>query len=107
MVSQTGQRTEGSFFFGADALFVAWGNGRCPLPQDNDFRSSIIKTFNLPEDDSYVYHAIASITLSQVQNAIIHGAESGLHAWYLDSEGRPVTSPHLQQGVADLMSLTI
>lgn len=95
MVSQTGQRTEGSSFFGADALFEAWDNGHCPVAHHNDFRSSIITTFSLPKDDSYVYHAAASVTLAQVQVAIDHGAESGLHAWYLDSEGTPVTSPHL------------
>lgn len=93
MVSQTRQRTEGSFDFSADALFEAWGNGQCSVPHNEDFRSSIIATFNLPKDDNYVYHAIASVTLAQVQAAIDHGAESGLHAWYLDSEGRPVTSP--------------
>ena len=53
----------------------------------------MIATFNLPEDDNYVYHAIASVTLAQVQVAIDHGAVSGLHAWYFDREGRPVTTP--------------
>jgi hypothetical protein len=94
MVSHTGQRTEGSASFGADAFFEAWDIGHCTPPHNNDFRSSIIATFNLPDDDSYVYHATASVTLAQVQIAIDHGAESGLHAWYLDSEGKSVTGPH-------------
>jgi len=93
MVFQSGQRTKGSSSFDADVLFEAWGDGHAPIPQNNDFRSSIIKTFNLPEDDSYVYHAIANVTLAQVQGAINHGAGSGLHAWYLDNNERPVTTP--------------
>lgn len=94
MVLQSKQtQTEGSPSFDADALFEAWDNGQPPLPKDNDLRSSIIATFNLPTGDNYVYHATASVTLAQVQSAIEHGGGSGLHAWYLDSEGKPVRNP--------------
>ena len=83
-------RTKGSFQFEPDALFESWTQSQKILPENNDFKSSIISTFNLPQNDSYVYHATASVTLSQVQAAIDHGGKSGLHAWYLDEEGAPV-----------------
>ena len=54
---------------------------------------AITYLFNLPEDDEYVYHATASVTLEQVQKAIIAGNANGLHDWYLDSEGKPVGHP--------------
>ena len=58
----------------------------------NDLGSAIIKGFNLPEDDSYIYHAIASVTLSQVQAAIDAGTAHGLCDWYLDLNGTSVHS---------------
>jgi hypothetical protein len=62
------------------------------LPQANDLRTSIIKAFRLKDSDDYIYHAIASVTLAQVQQAINHGAgENGmLHAWYRDPGGNQV-----------------
>ncbi len=82
--------TEGASQFDPDVLFDDWGNGRKLLPENHDLRSAIISIFSLSKNDSYVYHAIASVTLSQVQAAIGHGAGFGLHAWYLDNEGSPV-----------------
>lgn len=84
---------EGSSRFEPDTLFEAWSKDHKHLPENDDFKSSIITTFNLPHNDSYVYHATASVTLSQVQEAINHGGKAGLHAWYLDDEGRPVRNP--------------
>ena len=86
--------TEGSSRFDPDALLEAWGKGQKALPENNGLRSSIISTFSLPLDDNYVYHATASVTLSQVQTAINHGDQSGLHAWYLDSHRTPVCRLH-------------
>ena len=60
------------------------------MPENDDFKSSIISIFELPDNDSYVYHATASVTLSQVQAAIDYGGKAGLHAWYLDDEGKSV-----------------
>jgi len=91
---QVGPRTEGASSFEPDALFEAWANGQRTLPENNDLRSSIISTFKLPQNDNYVYHASASVTLAQVQAAINHGGGSGLRAWYLDAEGNPVILPH-------------
>lgn len=62
------------------------------LPKDDDLRTFIIQAFGLHESDDYVYHAVASVTLAQVQHAINRGAgENGLlHAWYRDAEGKQV-----------------
>ena len=84
-------RTTGVAQFDPDTFFASWADGK--LPRNNQFRASIISTFELPDNDSYVYHAIASVTLAQVQEAINHGGESGLHAWYLDDSGKPVIPP--------------
>ncbi len=90
MTLQGRARTKGSRLFEPDTLFEAWSKGQRSLPENDDFKSSMISTFNLPYNDTYIYHAIASVTLTQVQEAINHGGKAGLHAWYLDDEGRPV-----------------
>ena len=82
--SLSGPRTTRATKFDPDALFDAWRDGRKSLPSNDDLRSSILSTFDLPQKDDYVYHAIASVTLAQVQKAIEHGGKNGLHAWYLD-----------------------
>lgn len=87
---KVGPRTEGAPGFNPDEYFEALANGQKTRPTDNDLRSSIISTFKLPENDDYVYHASASVTLAQVQAAIDHGGGSGLHTWYMNEEGKPV-----------------
>lgn len=82
-------RTTGSAGFDPDTFFEKWASSDL-LPKGNDLRTSIVAAFNLSPNDSYVYHAIASVTLSQVQEAIIIGGEHGLHAWYLNDNGEPV-----------------
>ena len=60
---------------------------------NNDFQQAIITAFNLPPGgtkDDYVYHAIASVTLEQVQCVIEAGEKNGLHRWYVDEEGKSV-----------------
>jgi hypothetical protein len=58
-----------------------------------DFRSAIVSAFRLPQNDDYIYHATASVTLAQVQNAIEAGSSHGLHDWYLDSSTQPCGHP--------------
>lgn len=83
-------QTTGSARFQPDAFIESWANDRGSLlPQSNGLRSSIIAAFHLAQTDNYVYHAIASVTLAQVQEAIEHGGENGLHAWYPDKSGKP------------------
>lgn len=98
-----GPLTIGSSTFEPDELFARWASGDHPLPEDNNLRSSLRKTFNLGQNDSYVYHAIASVTLSEVQQAIEHGGEGGLHAWYRDDEAKAVRIEHSTEKDTTLM----
>ena len=56
----------------------------------NDLRSAIITGFGLSSHDDYVYHAIASVSLSQVQGAVEAGTENGLCDWYPAADGSTV-----------------
>ena len=82
-------RTTGSVGFEPDSFLEKWTASK-PLPEQDNLRASITKAFDLPSNDHYVYHAVASVTLSQVQEAIRVGSEHGLHAWYLDDNGESV-----------------
>ncbi|KAL8658708.1 MAG: hypothetical protein Q9226_000822 [Calogaya cf. arnoldii] len=87
-------QTTGSAHFDPDAFFESWAkNSTTLLPQENNLRSSIITAFNLAHSDSYVYHAVASVTLAQVQEAIQYGGQHGLHAWYPDEAGKSSELP--------------
>lgn len=88
-VKGPGAHTTGSSRFDPELFFERWEEESASLlPQKNDLRQSIITAFNLAQTDSYVYHAIASVTLSQVQEAVEHGGDHGLHNWYPDESGR-------------------
>ena len=89
MAPQRLARTIGSVEFVPDKFFETWGLSK-PIPNGHDMRSSIITAFDLSNNDHYVYHAIASVTLAQVQEAIDSGGKRGLHAWYLDNDGNAV-----------------
>lgn len=82
-------KTTGSAHFDPDAFFESWTSTQ-PLPEGNGLRSSIIAAFDLPLSDHYVYHAIASVTLADVQQAIAGGNQHGLHAWYIDEDTKAV-----------------
>lgn len=84
--------TEGVSNFSPDDFFTRWASGEIAAPQDHDLKSSIRKAFNLPTGDKYIYHALVSVTLAQVQRAISFGSQHGLHAWYRDEEGKEVIS---------------
>ena len=91
MTNQQGRvQTKGASLFNPDGILEAWSKFQKRTPENDDFKSSIISVFNLPHNDNYVYHAVASVTLSQVQEAINHGAKFGLHNWYLTDKGDPV-----------------
>ncbi|KXH61537.1 hypothetical protein CSAL01_08343, partial [Colletotrichum salicis] len=55
----------------------------------NDLYSATVVTFNLPERDTYVYHAMTAVRLAEVQRVVSMGGVNGLHAWYRDEEGKP------------------
>ncbi|KAL8947429.1 MAG: hypothetical protein Q9222_006287 [Ikaeria aurantiellina] len=98
-------QTTGAARFNPDTFFDAWSeNAPSLLPQSDDLRSSIVAAFDLAKSDNYVYHAIASVTLAQVQEAIEHGGEHGLHAWYPDESGR--ASELLPPIAADITAYT-
>ncbi|KAI6088453.1 hypothetical protein F4821DRAFT_89234 [Hypoxylon rubiginosum] len=68
----------------------------------DDLLAAVTASFSLPpaRRDPYVYHAIVSVTLPEVQHAISLGRQNGLHSWYRgppapadDDSGRPVVLP--------------
>lgn len=63
------------------------------LLDKNDFQSAVHVAFQLSESDDYIYHATASVTLAQVQNAVNAGSKNGLHDWYIDDDGKPNGHP--------------
>lgn len=52
------------------------------LLDKNDFAGAIRTYFQLPPHDTYVYRAVANVTLAQVQHVVSLGGANGLHAWY-------------------------
>ncbi|KAL8822833.1 MAG: hypothetical protein Q9191_006440 [Dirinaria sp. TL-2023a] len=92
MPPQRQARTIGSVEFVPDQFFQEWTPSK-PITNHLDLRSSVIDAFNLSKNDQYVYHAIASVTLSQVQEAIDHGGKHGLHAWYIGDDGELLPPP--------------
>jgi hypothetical protein len=86
-------QTEDSTSFSPDAYFDAWEKGEITAPYDNDFRKFILTTFGLPRDDTYTYAAVAEVTLLQAQTYVEFGGQGGLHAWYRDDQGKPVSPP--------------
>ncbi|MCJ1286093.1 hypothetical protein MMC26_005436 [Xylographa opegraphella] len=72
--------TIGAEQFDSDIFFKSWPHRPVNLFDNNNLQHAIITAFELPHNDSFVYHAVASVTLAQVQQAISHGGEGGLHA---------------------------
>ena len=93
-----GPFTDGSPSFDPDKSLDAKDSDGCfqkawPLLDQNYFRQAVITAFNLPQDDDYTYHAIASVTLGQVQSAVNAGAANGLHNWYFAATGTVLLNP--------------
>ncbi|KAI2637641.1 hypothetical protein GGS26DRAFT_419384 [Hypomontagnella submonticulosa] len=53
------------------------------LASDN-LQSAVAASFSLPPPsrDPYVYHAVVSVTLPEVQRVVSLGGHNGLHSWY-------------------------
>lgn len=62
------------------------------LDQD-DFAGAIREYFGIPSKDTYVYHAITSVTLPQVQHVVSLGGANSLHAWYSPTSPPSSSSP--------------
>lgn len=78
--------------FDPAAFFSQWDDKLfVPSPENGaSFKDCIIKAFNLPSDDSFVYQAHGVTTLELTQKAINGKRAHGLHGWYHDEEGKPV-----------------
>ncbi|KAK1781082.1 hypothetical protein QBC45DRAFT_322101 [Copromyces sp. CBS 386.78] len=80
------------------------------LAETNDLATAIRTWFhladdvNVPEADEYVYHAIASVKLSQVQRAVDVGGAKGMHGWYR-LEGGDVLHPPPQADIESYISI--
>ncbi|WYZ39068.1 hypothetical protein EsH8_III_000982 [Colletotrichum jinshuiense] len=59
----------------------------------NDLYHATVLSFNLPERDTYVYHAMTAVRLAEVQRVVSMGGVNGLHDWYRDDEGKPLDHP--------------
>lgn len=53
------------------------------------------EAFGIPRSDAYVYRAQAETTLDATQRAIEAKRNHGLHGWYHDDEGKPVSGVFL------------
>ncbi|KAL2209163.1 hypothetical protein CC79DRAFT_1332394 [Sarocladium strictum] len=49
--------------------------------------------FSLPDPDEYVYHAMTSVKLAEVQRIVTLGGINGLHGWYRAEDGSPIDPP--------------
>lgn len=76
--------------------------------QKDEFRDAISSWFRLPKTDNYVYHAITSVLLAQVQDIVDRGRDNGLHDWYQDEAGAAVSlppySPSTDPAIADTLA---
>lgn len=58
----------------------------------NDFAGASRVLLGLPEHDEYIYHATASVSLAETQQAVDLGGVNGLHTWYRAEDGSPVSA---------------
>lgn len=77
------------------------------LHRENSLYQACRVLFNLPHPDDYTYHAIASVTLAEVQHAIDLGASHNLHAWYRNPDRSPVSPPWLLSGSGESLQLKL
>lgn len=63
-------------------------------PPSISFRGAVNKAFDLEENDGYIYHAILSVTLAQVQHTIdrVDADSTLLFPWYRKEDGQDVSS---------------
>jgi hypothetical protein len=61
------------------------------LLDEGDFQGAVTRYFNLPADDDYTYHALASVRLAEAQHALSLGGKNGLLDWYHDAAGSLVS----------------
>lgn len=57
----------------------------------DELQDAVRSWFKLPATDKYVYHAITSVQLAQVQEVVKRGRANGLHDWYRNDAGEAVS----------------
>ena len=70
------------------------------LAKDDLYNASRV-LLQLPEQDLYTYHAVTSVRLAQVQRVVSLGAVNGLHTWYRNEDGSPVSKQAFRRGRDD------
>ncbi|KAI9669305.1 MAG: hypothetical protein M1831_000340 [Alyxoria varia] len=87
---------EASAPFSPPDFATKWLAGDLGPPSDNpaddqhNFENSIRRAFSLKHNDTYVYHAVMSVRLAQVQSAVdaaVSGEAPGLRRWYFEGGG--------------------
>ncbi|KAK3939450.1 hypothetical protein QBC46DRAFT_149618 [Diplogelasinospora grovesii] len=73
--------------------------------QANDLEKAIKAWFNVPDRDDYVYHAMVSVQLAQVQRVVSVGGANGLHAWYRGEQGGEPLPPPPQADIDGYVSI--
>lgn len=78
--------------FSPSTFLQTWSDEKySPLHTGKTFAECIREAFNIPSSDTYIYRAQAQTTLDITQRAIGGKRAHGLHGWYHDDEGRPVS----------------
>ncbi|OAA72141.1 hypothetical protein ISF_01214 [Cordyceps fumosorosea ARSEF 2679] len=80
---------EPSTVAGDDSLQARIGE----LLKEDDLLGASRVLFKLPENDGYIYHATASVSLAQVQHILQLGDVNGLHDWYKNIDGTRRDAP--------------
>lgn len=78
--------------FNPDAFLETWSDARySPIHNGKTFAQCIRAAFDIPETDKYIYRAQAETTLDITQRAIAAKRAHGLHGWYHNEDGKPVS----------------
>lgn len=78
--------------FDPAAFMANWSDEKyLPTHNGKTFEESIRAAFSIPKNDMYVYRAQGETTLAITQRAINGKRANGLHNWYHDEEGKPVS----------------
>ena len=78
--------------FDPDVLLSSWSEEQySPIHSGKTLAQCIREAFGIPKSDHYIYRAQAETTLDITQRAILAKRAQGLHGWYHDDEGKPVS----------------
>ena len=78
--------------FNPNTFLETWSDEKySPTHSGKTFAQCIRAAFDIPETDKYIYRAQAETTLDITQRAIAAKRTHGMHGWYHDEEGKPVS----------------